>query len=200
MEGFVGSVEPQGAPELLTLSEILESTRVIATDDNEDKFRFTGPSRLSSYGSRGGFETSKFSNLYSQTRFIDHFTCPRPHAEFHGQKVTWNRHQYRHGEKNGKTKDNEPENPMFPAPHARTGESFPHPVVSCRRSVLSTLMQRNGRSRECTHSRGIRLGAGTINGPTSSTLTPVRSNRYGLGEPLDVGNIVRLGGPLTAGV
>lgn len=53
---------------------------------------------------------------------------------------------------------------------------------------------------ECTHSGGVRLGAGATNGGARRALTPIRSDRDGLGEPLDVRDIVRLSGILTAGV
>jgi len=48
--------------------------------------------------------------------------------------------------------------------------------------------------------RGVRLRAGAIDISASRTLTPIRSNRDGLGEPLDVRNIVRLRGEGIPGI
>jgi hypothetical protein len=97
---------------------------------------------------------------------------------------------------------------MFPAPHARTGESFPHPVVSYierggRESTFDiqySAVGINRRLSEWTDSNGVRLRAGTISGLASRALTPACSNRDRLGEPLDIRNIVRLLGVLITGI
>jgi len=52
----------------------------------------------------------------------------------------------------------------------------------------------------CSLGRGVRLRAGTIDGPASCALTSVCPNRDRLSEPLDVRDVVRLSGQKTTGI
>lgn len=93
---------------------------------------------------------------------------------------------------------------MSPTPHARTGESFPHPVRSYEmggdESTLSKGPKSNRRLRVCTYPRGIRFRAMAIDVFAGRILAPVRPSRDRLGEPLDVRNIIRVRGPGIAGI